>query len=306
MKKNYIIALLLLAGLFNVNAQQDPQYTQYMYNMSVVNPAYAGSKDAISTGLLYRKQWVNIEGAPTTFTAFAHSPVGKNVGLGLSMAADEIGPVSNQYVYGDFSYTLNLGGEHKLSLGLKAGMTLNKIGLLDKVSPFVPDAGDFAFAENTNNALFNIGSGLFYHTEKYYIAASIPNFIKSNYVDYSGKKFGMSAQHYFITGGYVFDINPNFKLKPFTMIKSAFNAPTSVDVSLNGLMYNKFELGVTYRLEDSFGAMVSYAISPNLRLGYAYDRVVSDINVTAPASHEFILLYDINFLKKVSQSSRYF
>jgi type IX secretion system PorP/SprF family membrane protein len=98
-----------------------------MYNMSVMNPAYAGSKENISGGLLYRKQWVEIEDAPTTGTFFIHSPVGKNVGLGLSAITDKIGPVEENNLYGDFSYTLNLGGEHKLAFGLKAGLTMHKI-----------------------------------------------------------------------------------------------------------------------------------------------------------------------------------
>ena len=112
--------------------------------------------------------------------------------------------------------------------------------------------------------------------------------------------------HYFLTGGYVFDINQNLKFKPFALIKSAINAPTSFDISTNFLMYDKFELGATYRYQDSFGAMVSYAITPNLRLGYAYDNVMSDLNIVAPASHEFLMLFDLNFPKKVSQSPRYF
>ena len=112
--------------------------------------------------------------------------------------------------------------------------------------------------------------------------------------------------HTTLTGGYVFDLNPNLKFKPFAMVKSAFNAPTSFDVSTNFLFNNKFEIGATYRLEDSFGAMVNYAITPNLRIGYAYDHIVSDLKVTTPSSHEVILLFDLNFPKKVSQSPRYF
>jgi type IX secretion system PorP/SprF family membrane protein len=277
-----------------------------MYNMNVINPAYAGSKENLSFGLLYRKQWVDIEDAPSTFTLSGSSPVGKNVGIGLSVISDKIGPVEENNVYGDFSYTLNLGGEHRLALGLKAGATFHKVGLYDQVYSNVPDADDPAFAENTNNTFLNIGTGLFYYTNKYYVAFSVPNMLKSTHLDYNGKKFGTESLHYFLTGGYVFDLNPNLKFKPFTMIKSAFDAPVSVDVSTNFLFYEKFEIGATYRLEDSFGAMVNYAITPNLRIGYAYDHIVSDLNVTTPSSHEVILLFDLNFPKKVSQSPRYF
>ncbi len=307
MKKIYFIAILALSGLTEVQAQQDPNYTQYMYNMSVVNPAYAGSKESLSGGLLYRAQWVGIEGAPTTGTFFLHSPVGKNVGLGLSVVSDKIGPVQENNFYADFSYTLNLGGEQRLAFGLKAGATMHKVDFATIYPTLPQQTPDDPFSSGNPNATFlNVGSGVFYYTQKYYIAFSVPNMLKSKYLDFNGAKYGTEELHYFLTGGYVFDLNPNLKFKPSAMVKSSLNAPTSFDLSANFLMYDKLELGATYRLEDSFGAMVNFAITPNLRLGYAYDHVISDIKTVAPASHEFILLFDLNFPKKVSQSPRYF
>lgn len=306
MKKIYFIAILALA-INELRAQQDPHYTQYMYNMSVVNPAYAGSKETMSGGALYRAQWVGLDGAPTTGTFFLHSPVSRNVGLGLSVVSDKIGPVEENNVYADFSYTLNLGGEHRLAFGLKGGLTMHKIDF-ETIYPTLPQPSpsDPFFASNPNNTFLNIGSGVFYYTNKYYIAFSVPNMLKSKYLDFSGREYGTDVIHYFLTGGYVFDLNPNLKFKPFAMLKSSINAPTSLDVSTNFMLYDKLELGATYRLEDSFGAMVNFAITPSLRIGYAYDRVVSDIRTVAPASHEVIILFDLNFPKKVSRSSRYF
>ena len=306
MKKLFLVTLGIIAFSADLQAQQDPHYTQYMYNMSVMNPAYAGSKENLSLGLLHRKQWVEIEDAPTTTTFFGHAPVGKNVGMGLSVISDKIGPVEENNIYADFSYTLNLGGEHKLAFGLKTGLTLHKVGLYDEVYPTLPDEFDPAFSENTSNSYFNIGSGLFYYTNKYYLGFSIPNLMKSKHLDFNGREFGSEVSHYFVTGGYVFDINDNVKFKPFFMMKSAFEAPTSLDLSANFLFNEKFEIGGTYRLEDSFGAMVNYAVTPNIKLGYAYDHIVSDLNVTTPSSHEIILLFDLNFPKKVSSSPRFF
>ena len=305
MNKIYLTVLIVLIVFLDAHAQQDPHYTQYMYNMNVTNPAYAGSKESVSGGLLYRKQWVEIENAPTTGTFFIHSPVGGNVGLGLSAISDKIGPVEENNVYADFSYTLNLGEERRLALGLKAGVTFQKIGLRD-IQSTLPDPNDGAFAENTSNTNFNIGPGLFYYTDKYYVAFSIPNVIKTVHLDYNGVKYGNEIQHYFLTGGYVFDLNQNVKFKPFVMVKSAFKAPTSFDFSTNFLFYEKFEIGATYRLDDSLGAVVNFAITPSLRIGYAYDHIISDLKVTTPASHEIILLFDLYFAKKVSQSPRYF
>jgi len=307
MKKLYLAALLALAGLSDAMAQQDPHYTQYMYNMNVINPAYAGSKENLAFGLLYRKQWVDVDGAPQTGTFSGHSPVGKNVGLGLSAITDKIGPVNETNVYADFSYTLNLGGEHRLALGLKAGATFHKVGLYDDIgNGYVPQPNDPAFSQNISNTYFNIGTGVFYYTNNYYVAFSVPNMLKSKHLDFNGTDFGSEVSHYFLTGGYVFQLTDNFKLKPSFMVKSAFGVDPSIDGSLNALFFEKFEIGATYRLDDSWGGMVNYAITPNLRIGYAYDHIVSDLKVTTPASHEIMLLFDVNFPKKVSRSPRYF
>lgn len=310
-KKLYLAALLAFVGFTDAVAQQDPHYTQYMYNMNVINPAYAGSKENLAFGLLYRKQWVDVDGAPSTGTFSGHSPVGKNVGLGLSAITDKIGPVNETNVYADFSYTLKLGGAHRLALGLKAGATFHKVGLFSDIgNGFVPDPNDPAFAENVNNTYFNVGTGVFYYTDNYYLAFSVPNMLKSKHLDLTQSgtdyRFGSEVSHYFLTGGYVFQVTDNFKLKPSFMVKSAFGVDPSIDGSLNALFFEKFEIGATYRLDDSWGGMVNYAITPNLRIGYAYDHIVSDLKVTTPASHEIMLLFDVNFPKKVSRSPRYF
>ena len=305
----YTVTAALLATLSST-AQQDPHYTQYMYNMNIMNPAYAGSKENLSVGLLYRAQWVEIEDAPNTGTLSIHSPVGKNVGLGLSAVSDKIGPVEETNVFADVSYTLNLGGEHRLAFGVKAGAIFHKVGLFDQVYNNVPGANDPAFQENISNTYLNFGAGFFYYTQKYYLALSVPNMLKGKHLDITDngneRQFGSETQHYFLTGGYVFQIADNTKFKPSFMVKSAFDAPTSLDVSANFLFHEKFEIGATYRLDDSFGGMVNYAITPNLRIGYAYDHIVSNLNVTTPASHEVMLLFDLNFPRKVSVSPRYF
>ncbi|UPQ79811.1 type IX secretion system membrane protein PorP/SprF [Flavobacterium azooxidireducens] len=311
MKKIVLTLAFALMIALDGQAQQDPHYTQYMYNMNIMNPAYAGSKESLSVGLLYRAQWVEIEGAPKTGTLSIHSPVGKNVGLGLSAITDKIGPVEENNVYADFSYTLNLGGEHRLAFGIKGGATFHKVGLFSDIgNGFVPDPDDPAFSENSSNTYLNLGSGLFYYNQKFYAAFSVPNMLKSKHLDVTQNgqeyEFGSEVQHYFLTAGYVFDLSENTKFKPSFMMKSSFNAPTSLDVSANVLFFNKFELGATYRLEDSFGGMINFAITPSIRVGYAYDHIVSDLNVTTPASHEFMLLFDLNFSKKISISPRFF
>ena len=144
----------------------------------------------------------------------------------------------------------------------------------------------------------NVAFGSFYSAQQYYIYFSVPNVLTSNSFDVNNPggeslQYGTESIHYFLTGGYVFDLNPNLKFKPSAMLKSAFNVPVSVDISANFLINEKFEIGAAYRLEDSVDFMVNYAITPNLKLGYAYDRIVSDLKVTTQSSHEIVLLLSL-------------
>jgi type IX secretion system PorP/SprF family membrane protein len=311
MKKIIFLNTLLLLVFASSNAQQDPHYTQYMYNMNVVNPAYAGSKEQLSGALLYRQQWAGLEGAPKTASLAFHSPIGKNVGLGFSAISDKIGPVEENNMYADFSYRLDLGNDRKFYFGLKAGATFHQVGLFSDIgNGFIQNPNDVAFSQNSSNTYFNLGAGIFYHTDNYYLGFSIPNFFKSTHLELSTDgnvyNFGNENQHYFLTGGYIFNLTESTKFKPSYMLKSAINVPVSLDLSANFLFINKFEVGATYRLEDSFGAMVNYAITPNLRIGYAYDSIISELKSVAPSSHEIILLFDLNLYKKVSISPRFF
>lgn len=303
MKKLSIIAVLLLA--FQMHGQQDPQYTQYMYNMNIINPAYAGSRENLSFGLLYRKQWTGIEGAPETATFFGHSPIGNNLGLGISAISDQIGPVKETNVYADISYTLELGGEHRLAFGLKAGATFHDINLTS-ANIDVIDQNDPFFGMGITKTTPNIGAGFFYYTEKYYVSLSVPNLLASVHLDDNGNNIGSETQHYFLTGGYVFDLSENTELKPSFLLKSAFDAPTSFDVNLNARFYKKFEIGASYRLDDSISGLINFAVTPSFRIGYAYDSVSSDIRAYAPASHEIMFLVDLNFNRSISRSPRYF
>lgn len=299
------IYLFIFAFLFvwQINAQQDPQYTQYMYNMNVINPAYAGSTNSLSIGALYRAQWVNLDGAPTTATFTVQSPIGKQVGLGLSVIKDEIGPVNETNAYADFSYSIPLGSEHKLAFGLKAGATFHNIGLSNRI---VLDQND-PLVTDIDEVTPNIGAGAyFYKSDTYYLSLSMPNMLNSVHINRQGTKIGSEVQHLFLSAGYVFDLSENFKLKPHGLLKMAFDAPVSFDANLNLFMYNFVEIGAGYRKDDSFSGMINFLISPNLRIGYAYDNIISDLNITTNSSHEIFISFDINFYKKISNSPRFF
>ena len=302
--KNLVKLLFTILLASQVNAQQDPQYTQYMYNMNIINPAYTGSTEGLSVGALYRSQWVGLDGGPETFTFNIHSPVGKQVGLGLSVISDQIGPVKETNAYVDFSYTIPVGTVTKLAFGLKGGFTFHDIGLisLDLIDDFDPN-----FQSNINEMTPNIGAGVyFYKPNKYYISASVPNILNGVHLDTQGRKIGSESEHFFTAAGYVFDLSENFKLKPHALLKYATDAPISYDINANLFMYNIVEVGLGYRLQDSFSGMINFQVSNNMRIGYAYDAIRSDLDIVTNSSHEIFINFDLNFTKKVSRSPRYF
>ena len=290
---------VLISSISTVFAQQDPQYTQYMYNMNILNPAYAGSKGVTSIGLLGRTQWVGVDGAPKTATLSINGPVGKNVGLGFSVIHDEIGPVKEDNVYADFSYTLNLSEEDKFAFGIKAGATFLNVREVITVDVDPLNVPVSLIAPN-------FGVGLMYYNDRFYAGLSVPNFIESRYLD---KKNGISSTasektHYFLTSGYVFDLDENLKLKPSTMLKATPGAPLSIDLSLNLLIQEKVELGLSHRLDDSISGMIGFNVNQDLRIGYAYDYTTSNFGEFNSGSHEIMILFDIK--KKKIKSPRFF
>jgi type IX secretion system PorP/SprF family membrane protein len=308
MKNIRLIVLLFLAFSLQMQAQQDPQYTQYMYNFNVVNPAYAGSTESLAVGVLYRGQWIGLDGAPTTVTANVHSPVGKSVGLGLSVIADRIGPVNETNAYVDFSYTLKLQNSHQLAFGLKAGATFHDVGL-NELALIDPD--DIFFSQNVSKVTPNIGAGVYLSKPNvYYLSASVPNILESIHLDKTidgqDVQYGSEVQHLFAAAGVVFDLSENFKLKPHALYKTAIGTSSSTDMNLNLFMYDTVEIGMGYRLEDSFSGMINFMVTPQLRIGYAYDAITSDLDQFANSSHEIFLNFNLSFNKKVSRSPRYF
>jgi len=302
--KNIVLVAFILMTSF-IFGQQDAQYTQYMYNMNVINPAYAGSEGTLNIGLLGRTQWVNLPGAPKTFTATINAPVSEHVGLGLSIISDEIGPVKEQNVYADFSYTIPTSEIGKLAFGLKGGFSFQNI---DYFELSTNQASDPMFANNLNKTYPNFGFGAFYYTNKFYVGLSMPNLLKSRYFEKKGGIVSSASEqmHYFLTSGYVFELSQDVKLKPSIMYKAVTGAPISMDYSLNALLYNKLEIGVSYRVGDSYSGTMNFLVTKNLRIGYAYDYTVSNLSAFNSGSHEVFLLYNVDFSRADFKSPRFF
>ena len=300
LNRYYKIAALVSIMLMSLQsiAQQDPQFTQYMYNMSVINPAYATANEAIlNLGGLYRTQWVGLEGAPKTGTFFAHSPINRKIEVGISFTNDNIGDiVEENNIYADFAYVLPMGLEGKLSLGLKAGFTLFDTNFdgLNLQSGNV--STDIAFNENINKTFPNLGIGAFYFTDTYYIGLSAPNMLNTKHLEVENgiRTTGVQSVHYYLTGGYVFNINQNLKLKPAFMAKSVSGAPLALDITANVLINEKLEAGLGYRLDDAISGLVGFRISPELKIGYAYDFTTNNLGSYNSGSHELFILFDVD------------
>lgn len=302
-------AFLFMIGMFSM-AQQDPQFTQYMYNMSVVNPAYATEGDVISLGSLYRTQWVGMEGAPQTISTFAHMPLRENIQVGLSFINDRIGNIVNETsVYADFAYILPLGSTTKLSLGVKAGATFFSTFFDGFV--YSDDVPDPAFANNLSKTFPNVGIGAYFYDDNYYVGFSAPNLLNSKHLERDSGIVanGVEELHFFLTAGYVFELNDNLKLKPAFMTKAVAGAPLSIDLTANVLFFDAFEVGAGYRLDDALTGLINFRISRTMRIGYAYDYTLSNLGRFNSGSHELMILLDFDKIGKTKgydKSPRFF
>ncbi|AXG72803.1 type IX secretion system membrane protein PorP/SprF [Flavobacterium arcticum] len=299
------LSLLFVLAVQGVTAQQDPQYTQYMYNTLTVNPGYTGSTEGIDAILLHRSQWIGIDGAPRTQAFSVHSPIWNDkVGLGLSAINERIGPVDEFYIDGNFSYTLYLGEQGRLAFGLKAGARVLNI---DWSRGRYYQAGDPLLNTNINNSIAaTIGSGVYYYTDKWYAGVSIPNFIKDNYYDDIQETVVSGRLHYYVMGGYVFDVSDSVKFKPAILSKIVTGSPITIDGSANFLLQEKYTLGVAYRWDDAVSALAGFQLTKQLFIGYSYDYSTTELSKYNDGSHEILLRFQLQPKTTRIKSPRFF
>lgn len=275
-----VVAMVLLIASSSYG-QQDPQYTQYMYNPLVINPAYAGNRGVTSIVMLHRSQWVGLDGAPRTQNLSVHSPIGLGkVGLGFSLVNDVLGPARETNFSGDFSYTIETGMEGKLSFGLKGTLNLLDVDF-SRTNPF--NIGDPYLINIDNKISPNVGVGIFYHGSKFYGGLSAPYLLQTDHFDRSGTTGGAETFvaeeriHYYGLAGYVFDLSRDVKFKPSTLVKMVAGAPLAVDVNANFLFYDKLTLGASYRWSAALSGLVGFQVSDGMLIGFAYDRESTDL-----------------------------
>jgi type IX secretion system PorP/SprF family membrane protein len=305
------IALMVTLGHTKATAQQVPMYTHYMYNTLVVNPAYAGSRDALTITALHRSQWVGVSDAPTTQTLTMHTPLrNQHIGLGLAVMKDKVGPISNLGIVGDFAYRMQLTKKAKLALGMSMGADIFQANLNTLATD---QQNDPAFANNINNATHPIiGFGMYYSRERFYAGVSVPNLVQSSYSsDRQANGTTLAAKdqrHYFFIAGTVLKISDNLEFKPTTLVKVTEAAPIQADLTASFIIVKKLLVGAMFRSGDAAGALVGLDITQQLHVGYSYDWSygfsTSNYN---QGSHEIMLRYDFIFFdKKQIHNPRYF
>lgn len=303
MRTKILFIALLLTSIVGF-AQQDAQYTQYMYNTINVNPAYAGSRGVMSIFGLHRTQWVGLDGAPTTNAFSINTPIDNtNLGLGLSFVNDKIGPTVENTISADISYTIQTSETYKLSFGVKATANLFSLDV-NKLNP--QNVNDPLLQNLSSDFSPNVGAGVYLHSDKLYLGASVPNFFETKrYSDNDVAIYKERFNMYFI-GGYVFDLSPNLKFKPAFLTKVIEGAPLQVDLSGNFLINEKFVLGAAWRWSAAASLMAGFQVSDGLYIGYGYDLETTKLRNYNSGSHEVFLRFELFKRQDKMVSPRFF
>jgi len=303
MRKNIIkIAIIaILLSVFTAKAQQDPMFTQYMFNTLSINPAYAGSQDVLSINVISRHQWIGIEGAPKTQTLVVHTPLKHNIGVGLSVINDKIGPQSQTGLKGSFSYKLKIGKKSSLSLGIMAGVNKLDINLTDLENT---ESTDVAFQQNLSGIKPLFGFGIYFKLKNAYIGLSMPELVETNYEN--GISSWKQARHYYFIAGYIANMGKSLKFKPTVLVRYTQNAPVSAEITGQLIIKDRIWIGGMYRLKESVGGLLGIQITKQLRLGYAYDYGIGELSAYGKGAHEIMLNYNFMFKNKEYASPIYF
>lgn len=308
LKKRIILLGMSLLGVGlipSLYAQQDPQYTQYMYSTNMINPAYAGSRGTLNVFGLYRTQWVGLEGAPKTANVSLSTPLGESgLGLGVNFMNDRIGAMDENNISVDLAYAIDLNENYKLAFGLKGTANLLNV---DYTKLNIHNPTDPISQKNINNKFNpNIGAGLYMYSDKAYIGLSVPNFLTTDRYDDNDITTMRQKMHFYLMGGYVFDLSENLLFKPAALVKTVSGAPLQVDLTANFLFYDKITLGGAYRWDASVSALAGFQVNENLFVGYSYDFDTTALRHYNSGSHEIFLRFELFNRRSTINAPRFF
>ena len=298
-----ILAMFMLTSMGAI-AQQDAQYTQWMFNKLSINPGYAVSSDYAFVSCLHRSQWVGLEGAPVSQSLNVRVPFqGKNVGLGLSINHDIVGPTNSWQFSGIYAYRIDFANDHKLGIGLQGTVRNYRVKYSETTALQTGD-GQLPTADESR-MIPNFGLGLYYYTPKYYIGLSVPHLLQSDLTFYYGQgsntDFSREEVHAFLMAGVVVDLNDAMKLKPSLLLKYVKDAPFDADIHASIIFYDTFWAGLTYRMGgignsvgESLDVVLQLQLSRAIRLGFAYDFTLSKVKDYSDGTFEVVLDYCLN------------
>jgi type IX secretion system PorP/SprF family membrane protein len=305
MKANIFIIVSFLFIQHTAFAQQEPMYSQYMFNTMALNPAYAGSREVFSATLLARAQWVGVDGAPRSQTLSMDAPIkNKRIGVGLIMFNDKIGLTQNTGMHGSYAYRIRFQ-KSTLSMGLKLGIVQYRANLNQAILSAGNTTDDKGFQNNVSTLIPSAGAGIYINSDKYYIGISAPNLYTKQIVTDQNIKIN-KANHLFVMGGYVFKLNEDFKLKPSALFKYVHGAPMELDLNANLWIYDLVGLGMSYRTGDAIVGMIEIQVKNNFRVGYSYDYTTTQLQKYNSGSHELMLRFEFGFGKDKIVTPRYF
>lgn len=288
-------------------AQQDPQFSQYMFNPLMINPAYAGSRENLSFALFVRDQWTGFPGAPKTQTLSVHSPLkNKKMGLGLNIVGDQIGPKKSTAILGTYAYRIKLG-KGKLSFGLRGGLVKYDINWAEV--DFKDQTDNYAMNGVDSKTLPTFDFGMYYYGKSFYAGLSVNHLNEPVYgikSDSSGSDQAMLRKHSFLTVGKAFILSENVVFKPSFLIKTVEGAPGSLDVNASFLINKTLWLGASLRSGSGIAFIFEYNITDKFRAGYAYDLTMNKLKYHSQGSHEIFIGYDFNIFQTKTLSPRYF
>lgn len=305
MKTKMILVVMLMIAFVKAFAQQDSQYTNYMYNTMSINPAYAGNRGGLSVFGLHRTQWVGLDGAPKTGITSINGPIkDSNVAIGISFVNDKIGPSDENTVSADMSYTIRTSYNSKLSFGVRATANLLNVNF-SKLDTY--DLTDPLFQNNIENRFSpNIGTGAFFHTDRFYVGLSVPNILETSHYNDNISTTAKERMHFYLISGYVFDLSKDIKFKPAFMTKAVSGSPLQLDITANFMINEKFVLGAAWRWDASVSALAGFQVSKNWLLGYGYDAETTKLANYNSGSHEIFIRYEFKGKSEKVLSPRFF
>lgn len=285
-----------------VSAQQRAQYTQYMFNGLILNPAFAGTEEALSLTFLNRSQWISIDGAPVTQTFSGHTLFkNKHLGLGLSVINDKIGVHKNQNLWSSLSYHLKVSRDAYLSMGLQGGLSIRK-------SDYTTIAGGTIDPRlshsNFSHTYFNLGMGIYYRSPKLHVGISAPEIIPETFSVSDTVTITWQKAQYFLFARYRIALNSNLDLEPSLLIKYQNGLPLSYDLNACFVIKKALTLGLSYRKQESIDFLLKAQLTAQLQVGYAYDYGMGEVSSISSGSHELMVNYLFKYTRNEIASPR--